>query len=374
MINKPKPDFFLFKSSYLFQMFKKNKKEIFLAFTTIVTASFLGLILLEGYYWKSGYAKVVCEICRFHPQLGWETIPETTVTNGKVTYTTNALGMRSPEVDFSRGHILLVGDSVTFGLGVNNDETVSHFLQNEEKISSFNFQVLNFGVPGYGIGQYYLNLKRHINKLNPKVIVLILYTANDLDETRKDNRYGISKPFFFYENDQLLDLNPKISQFSCSNIYARLRFAQHLIPQFIVDRCAERVIERESAQPTIAKLIHKIKMLGEERNILTLIVLSPALTAVESVACKNFRGPESCLHFDPGFEEFYKYFHIIMEVNKFTYVDFLKRLVDYSKEGTVKSLYKDNGKDIHHFSPQGNLILAKAIAERIAPGKMVAKP
>jgi len=87
-------------------MFKKKKKEIFLALTTIVIASFLGLILVEGYYWKSGYAKVVCEICRFHPQLGWETIPETTVTNGKVTYTTNALGMRSPEVDFSRGHIL----------------------------------------------------------------------------------------------------------------------------------------------------------------------------------------------------------------------------------------------------------------------------
>ena len=91
-------------------MFKKKKKEIFLALTTLVIASFLGLILVEGYYWKAGYATVVCEICRFNPQLGWETIP---VTNGKVTYTTNALGMRSPEVDFSRGHILLVGDSVT---------------------------------------------------------------------------------------------------------------------------------------------------------------------------------------------------------------------------------------------------------------------
>ena len=234
-------------------MFKKKKKEIFLAFTTTIITGFLGLILVEGYYWKSGYTKVVCEICRFHPQLGWETIPETTVTNGKVTYTTNALGMRSPEVDYSRGHILLAGDSVTFGLGVNNDETVSHFLEKEEKISSFNFQVLNFGVPGYGIGQYYLNLKRHINKLNPKVIVLILYTANDLDETRKDARYGISKPFFFYEKGQLLDLNPKISQYSCSNIYSRLRFAKHLVPQFIVDRCKSRVIERENASPTIAK-------------------------------------------------------------------------------------------------------------------------
>ena len=109
--------------------------------------------------------------------------------------------MRSREVDFSKGHILLVGDSITFGLRVNNEETVSHYLEKEYK----RYQVLNLGVPGYGIGQYFLNLKRHINQLNPKLIVLIIYTTNDLDETRKDTRYEISKPFFLYQEGNLLD-------------------------------------------------------------------------------------------------------------------------------------------------------------------------
>ena len=245
----------------------KKKKEIFLALATTCLAGLLGLILIEGYYWRSGYTSLVCEICQFHPQLGWETIPGKTVTDGKVTYTTNAMGMRSGKVDSSKEHILMVGDSVAFGLGVNNDETVSHYLEKEEKVASLGYQVLNLGVPGYGIGQYYLNLKRHIDKLNPMLIVLILYTANDLHETRQDARYGIGKPFFLYQNGRLLNLNSNISKFSCSHLYLRLRFAKYLIP-LLFDNCGSRAIEQHKAGPTITNLINKIKKYTEQNNYL----------------------------------------------------------------------------------------------------------
>jgi len=81
----------------------------------------LGLIIVESYYWNSFS---ICEICRFHPELGWENTPSKTVTNEKITYATNSMGIRSGAVDLSRGHILIVGDSVAFGLGVNNNETI----------------------------------------------------------------------------------------------------------------------------------------------------------------------------------------------------------------------------------------------------------
>ena len=128
-----------------------EKKNIILALTTTCLASILGLILVETYFFKSNDNFFVCEICQFHPQLGWETIPGKTVSNKKVTYTTNSLGMRSKEVDFSKGHILLVGDSVTFGLGVNNNETVSHYL---EKINN-EHQVLNLGFLGMELGSIF---------------------------------------------------------------------------------------------------------------------------------------------------------------------------------------------------------------------------
>lgn len=343
----------------------KKKKELALALTATFLASLLGLILIEGYYWKSGYTSLVCEICQFHPQLGWETIPGKTVSNGKITYTTNAVGMRSEEVDSSRGHILMVGDSVAFGLGVNNDETVSHYLEKEEKVASLGYQVLNMGVPGFGIGQYYLNLKRHIGKLNPKLIVLILYTTNDLDETIKDNRYGISKPWFFYQNGNLINLNPNISQFSCLNLHSRLRFAKHLIPLSLIENCQSKVTERKKASLTIARLIEEIRKLGMARNVPTLIVLSPALSAVEEVICKVFRPSDACNEYDLGYSALYKNFYDIMEHYKFPYVHFLKYLVDQSKASSVGYLYVNNGKDIHHYSPQGNHILARAIAERL---------
>jgi hypothetical protein len=233
-----------------------EKKNILLALTTTFLASIMGLILVETYFWKSNDNFFVCEICQFHPQLGWETIPGKTVSNEKVTYTTNSLGKRSKEVDFSKGHILLVGDSVTFGLGVNNNETVSHYL---EKINN-EHQILNLGVPRYGIGQYFLNLKRHIDQLNPKIIVLVIYPTNHLDETRKDTRFGISKPFFRYNNGNLIYLNPEISKFSCSNLYSRSRFLKHITPTLLKDQCTTRVIERNKASTTIAKLIDGISV------------------------------------------------------------------------------------------------------------------
>jgi hypothetical protein len=125
--------------------------------------------------------------------------------------------MRSNAIDFSKGHILLVGESVTFGLGMNNNETISHYL---EKINN-ECQVLNLGFSGYGIGQYFLNFKKHTDQLNPKIIVLIIYPTNDLNETRKDTRFGINKPFFRYKNGNLIYLNPEITKFSCSNLYSR---------------------------------------------------------------------------------------------------------------------------------------------------------
>jgi len=344
-------------------LFKKRKKEILLALISFLLSSIGILILIESYFLNSSNNKFpfVCEICRFHPQLGWETIPSKSVSKKKITYTTNSLGMRSEEVDFKKGHILLVGDSVTFGLGVNNDETVSHYLQKKHK----QYQFLNLGVPGYGIGQYFLNLKRHIDNLNPKLIILIIYTSNDLEETRKDTRYGISKPFFIYQEGDLVYLNPNISKYSCSNIYSRSRILKHLTPNYIKDQCKSRVIDRNKASRTIAKLIDEIRILGFKKGILTLIVLSPSLTAVERINCIQNKGQNSCKDLDIGFKVFYNYFSQMMKLYKLPHIDFLQNILEYSKNNNIKFLYRNNGKDIHHYSPMGNKLLANTILNRI---------
>ena len=101
------------------------------------------------------------------------------------------------------------------------------------------------------------------------------------------------------------------------------------------------------------------------RNIPTIIVLSPVLPAIEEVICKQSRPSHACDKYDLGYLAHYKKIYDILEHYKFPYVHFLKYLANQGNEGTTRSLYVNNGKDIHHYSPQGNHILAQAIAERL---------
>ena len=340
----------------LISTFKKFREEIFLALATIFLTGVLGLIIVESYYWNSSS---VCKICRFHPELGWETTPSKTVTNGEITYATNSMGMRSGEVDPSRENILIVGDSVAFGLGVNNDETISHYLENDKKINRLEYQVLNISVPGFGIGQYYLNLKRNIDLLNPKLILLVINTENDQQDTRQEMNFGRSKPILTSQNDRLVNLNPNISRFSCDNLRARLRFTK-----FLIGNCESIITESNKVNISIGMIINAIRKLGIQKEAPTLIVLSPALAAVKFAACSKKIPKDTCLEHDDAFYNVYGYFKKIMESNKIPYIDFLTHLVEYSKEQPISSLYGKG--DIHHFSPKGNYILAQTIAKRLA--------
>ncbi len=117
------------------------------------------------------------------------------------------------------------------------------------------------------------------------------------------------------------------------------------------------------------------------KNIPTLIVLSPALTAVQRVSCTQVIGrfsrkSDPCRKLDPGFESYYRFFSKMMDQNQLPYVDLLNILLDYSKENEISALYRNTGKDIHHYSTTGHAILAKAISNRFKTtkeGKIILK-
>ena len=83
---------------------------------------------------------------------------------------TDALGFRSqnPGVEHIPEGIVAIGDSWTFGYCVNFEETYPYFL---EKLS--NIPVTNLGIPGYGSGSTYGLFKRHVSKLQPKLVVYL---------------------------------------------------------------------------------------------------------------------------------------------------------------------------------------------------------
>ncbi len=78
--------------------------------------------------------------------------------------------------------VLMLGDSFTFGYGVENDETIPNAL--ERKLQLFLFgrkvSVINGGVEGYGPWQARILLHRSGFALDPDLIILQTFTNNDV--------------------------------------------------------------------------------------------------------------------------------------------------------------------------------------------------
>jgi len=112
---------------------------------------------------------------------------------------TDALGFRSqnPGTQHTPGGIVAIGDSWTFGYCVNFEETYPYSL---EKLS--NTPVTNLGIPGYGSGSTYGLFKRHVSKLQPKLVV---YLTSGLWERSLSTVYPpVEKhlnliPYFYYD-------------------------------------------------------------------------------------------------------------------------------------------------------------------------------
>ena len=99
----------------------------------------------------------------FDPEIGWVVTPDFVTETEDGTFTTNSDGFRSREIGPNWAQILVLGDSVVWGHSASDDEHFPHYL--DEIMRPDDYQGLNLGVSGYGIDQYFLYLKRHIEKL-----------------------------------------------------------------------------------------------------------------------------------------------------------------------------------------------------------------
>ena len=150
--------------------------------------------------------------------LGWRLVPEWTGTHRHYDYTAryhiNRRGLRGPaKSDADRGEttIAVLGDSFTFGFGVEDDET---FVSRIGEQMGPDVRVRNFGVPGYSTDQEALLLERRVLHFRPTLVVIVVYLGNDL----VDNRRGFpmqaprAKPFFTLGQNGLELANTPVPQ------------------------------------------------------------------------------------------------------------------------------------------------------------------
>jgi lysophospholipase L1-like esterase len=93
----------------------------------------------------------------------------------------NSRGFRSPEIPLEkppgRVRVLAVGDSMVYGLGVENGEAFPAVLERLDP----SLQVVNAGVPAYSGAEELVQLREEIGVLRPDVVV-VAYFWNDLFE------------------------------------------------------------------------------------------------------------------------------------------------------------------------------------------------
>lgn len=113
----------------------------------------------------------------------WGLNPDANGVQSGGAFSINSFGFRDKEYSPTKPdetlRIAVVGDSVTFGKGVDQDKTYAKVL--ERKLNgdcTQHIEVLNFGVYAYNTFREYAAIKEQVMHFNPDLIVM-LYVLND---------------------------------------------------------------------------------------------------------------------------------------------------------------------------------------------------
>jgi len=145
----------------------------------------------------------------YHPTLGWyhqKSKKALLIENEwSIEIHTNSNGMRGLR-EYSRDkpagimRILSLGDSFVFGWGVKDNETFSSYLEQSDP----SLEVLNLGVPGYGLDQILLCFREIGRQFNPDLVFVSIFPEDFWRATRSFADTGYAKPYFTLSGKNLL--------------------------------------------------------------------------------------------------------------------------------------------------------------------------
>ncbi|MBS3052262.1 MAG: SGNH/GDSL hydrolase family protein [Candidatus Aenigmarchaeota archaeon] len=159
----------------------------------------------------------------------------------------NSDGFRDKEYSIEKPNdtfrIVVLGDSITFGWGVNNDEIYTEIL--EEKLNSLNnginYEVLNFGVPGYNTENEVEMFKVKGTKYNPDMIIIGFNQGDEMNliKIREEIEKNKAK-------------NPYLNNKSDEDIFRNKLLQKQLIE--VHEKAYKKIIESAVNQSTSSKL------------------------------------------------------------------------------------------------------------------------
>ena len=146
---------------------------------------------------------------------GWQNLPNAQGwqrKEGESYIEINSNGLRDrnytkvkPENTF---RIAVLGDSFTFAAQVPHEQIYTSILESNlatcKAFKGKNIEVINFAVDGYGTAQELLTLRQQVWDYQPDLVLLAFYIGNDVIDNSKALENNYYRPFFVYENGELL--------------------------------------------------------------------------------------------------------------------------------------------------------------------------
>lgn len=192
-------------------------KKFFLRIIVVILATVLTVGVVEVFvrvFWNKLNGQTVIPLSlkthRFSPnqQMGYELIPNSSTFEDGAWYRINSDGIRDRDYPVAKPQgvfrVAAVGDSCTFGFGLELEDTWPKQLEKELQKTNPGAEVINFGVMGYNTPQEAERIQDKVLKYSPDLIV-IGYSLNDIGvfsrERRVLNTYKGYDSFFSTGND-----------------------------------------------------------------------------------------------------------------------------------------------------------------------------
>jgi lysophospholipase L1-like esterase len=175
-------------------------KKILMRFFLVLIATVLTIacveILVRVFWNKLNGQTVIPLSLKTHrisanPLMGYELVPGSSAYEDDSWYRINQDGIRdrdyTPEKPSGTFRIAAVGDSVTFGFGLELKDTWPKQLERELQKTQPHVEVINFGVMGYNTPQEAERIQDKVLKYQPDLII-IDYSLNDIGVFSRERR------------------------------------------------------------------------------------------------------------------------------------------------------------------------------------------
>lgn len=297
-------------------------------------------------------------------------VPSTEVPTTQVSI--NDLGYRGKAIAAAKKpgtrRLLFLGDSNTFGYGVEETERFSDLLAVGLPST---FEVINLGVFGYGTDQEAIQLERDGVGFQPDLVVLC-FSAGDLSDNMSSINAGFNKPFFRLANGRPVILNtpvPKSSPllrshslrsrtkrflYEHSHLYRLLVSRIVALNRFMFDTVAEMSPE-EGMQVTVT-LIQEMGELCREKRARLVVLLIPHGQWLEGMK----QSPSMEIGYYPPLKGMLNGMGIPV-------IDATPELLKAHQEGTPVFFEKDPV----HLNREGNLVVAEVLRRGLSEMGMI---